>query len=76
MLAMRNLLKFSSLSLFLIINSGCAEKIKEVYIPIKCDVPKRERPALEIGDKIVVSVKLLLVYTEQLEQDLNFCRGE
>lgn len=56
---------------------GCAEPrvvFKEVYIPTKCDIPKRERPAK--GSNISKYLTDILIYTEGLENDLNFCRGE
>lgn len=56
---------------------GCvATKVeyKQVYIPIKCDVPKRERP--QRSTNIVETLKSILVYTMTLEKDLQICRGE
>lgn len=55
--------------------SGCATIYKEVKVPIKCDIPARERPALDTT-RIVEAIKSLLIYTESLEKDLEFCRGE
>lgn len=53
---------------------GCASSsIREVYIPIKCDVPPRIRP--QDTPNLVAKVVNLLVYTEGLENDLNYCRG-
>lgn len=53
---------------------GCASsQIKEVYIPIKCDVPPRTRP--QDTSNLVERVVNLLIYTEGLENDLNYCKG-
>lgn len=53
---------------------GCAStQIKEVYIPVKCDVPPRERP--QNTPNVVEKVVNLLIYVEGLENDLNYCRG-
>lgn len=53
---------------------GCASSsIKEVYIPVKCDVPPRTRP--QDTSNLVEKIVNLLVYTEGLENDLNYCRG-
>lgn len=57
--------------------SACASVSypKEVLIPTKCDIPARARPIFD-NSAIVDSVKNLLIYTETLESDLAFCRGE
>lgn len=62
------------LALFL---CACAPKhivYKEVKVPIKCDIPKREKPPKH--SNITLYLKEILIYTELLESDLNFCRGE
>ncbi|WP_104628697.1 hypothetical protein [Helicobacter bizzozeronii] len=46
---------------------------KPVYIPTKCNVPKLERPALD-SPLVSANIKALLIYTELLEKDLDFCR--
>lgn len=56
---------------------GCATTkvaYKQVYIPTKCDVPKRERP--QKSTNIIETLKSILVYTMTLEKDLQICRGE
>ncbi|WP_066389543.1 hypothetical protein [Helicobacter himalayensis] len=47
---------------------------KEVKVPIKCDVPKREKPKNQ--GNITTFLKDILIYTEGLERDLAFCRGD
>lgn len=64
---------FFGLVLVIMLMCGCSKYPKEVLIPIKCNIDERHRPALNNG--IVENVKDLLIYTESLEQDLNFCRG-
>lgn len=59
---------------FLFALSACADKQIVVKIPIKCDIPKRDKPAKQ--SNITQYLKDILIYTELLESDLNFCRGE
>ncbi|WP_104758903.1 hypothetical protein [Helicobacter bizzozeronii] len=53
--------------------SGCSERIvyKDVYIPTKCKVLKPVRPHKSLNT--LEYLKALLIYTEQLEKDLDFC---
>lgn len=58
---------------------GCSFKeveveYRNVYIPVRCDVPKRERP--KKSNSIAENFKRILIYTEILEKDLKVCRGE
>ncbi|WP_162982970.1 hypothetical protein [Helicobacter sp. L8] len=57
-------------SLFL---CGCVRVYKPVYIPTKCKIPKLERPPLA-SPLVSENIKALLIYTELLEKDLEFCR--
>ncbi len=52
---------------------GCAKKIiyKQVKIPVKCDVVLPTRPSEHLEG--LEYLKELLIYTEHLEKDLNFC---
>lgn len=56
--------------------SGCAKQVvyKEVLIPTKCDVKKRDKPSK--GGSSTYFLRDLLIYTEGLERDLEYCRGE
>jgi len=56
--------------------SGCSftTKYNEVKIPVKCDVPEREKP--KRGNSQVHYLKDILIYVEGLENDLAFCRGK
>lgn len=65
------ILAFSLLSCAFL--SGCMRLYKPVYIPTKCNVPKLERPALD-SPLVSANIKALLIYTELLEKDLDFCR--
>lgn len=53
---------------------GCTEVIevpKEVYVPVKCKV-KQPAPPTDTGD-IVLNNSHILIYTEVLKSDLDFC---
>lgn len=59
------------------LSKGCAQPdvvYKEVKVPIKCDVKERKKP--KQNSNVVLYLKELLIYTEGLERDLAFCRGE
>lgn len=67
----------------LLASSGCAKPAviyKEVKVPVKCDVKKRTRPNLDMNvsnfDKFMQKIHEVLEYTEGLERDLAYCRGE
>ncbi|WP_324737758.1 hypothetical protein [Helicobacter salomonis] len=61
------------LSCAFLVLCGCTHLYKPVYIPTKCNIPKLERPAL--GSSLLLeNIKALLIYTELLEKDLEFCR--
>lgn len=67
----------------LILPSGCTKPAviyKEVKVPVKCDVKKRTRPNLDMNsssfDKFMGTIHEVLEYTEGLERDLAYCRGE
>lgn len=71
-MSFRKLVGLLTLSTFFL--GGCAStQIKEVYIPVKCDVPPRVRP--QDTSNTVEKVVNLLMYIEGLENDLNYCRG-
>lgn len=61
------------MSLILLLNS-CSSIPQKVYIPTYCDVQKREKPQKR-GD-LLEDIKAILIYSELLEQDLEFCRGK
>ncbi|PAF50857.1 hypothetical protein [Helicobacter sp. 13S00477-4] len=52
--------------------SGCV-RVKEVFIPTACQIPKRENP-IKTGD-LAQDVKNILIYSEGIAKDLEFCRG-
>lgn len=70
------MLKICIFALFSIILNGCNDRViyKEVKIPIKCDVLPIKKPSFT-GDYIN-DLKNILIYSEQLEKDLNFCLGK
>lgn len=90
---MKRLKYFASLALlalFALSTSACTSRTaihKEVKIPVKCDVPKRERP--KFNEKLVEEHSLasfvyvveevypaIFQYLEGIERDLAYCRGE
>ncbi|WP_104760556.1 hypothetical protein [Helicobacter cetorum] len=52
--------------------SGCYRVYKPVYIPTKCEIEMPKRPELT-HTEIDKNLEALLVYTETLEKDLQFC---
>ncbi len=44
---------------------------KDVYVPTPCNIAKPTRPPKDLG--LLEYVKALLIYTEGLEKDLEFC---
>ncbi|WP_187854310.1 hypothetical protein [Helicobacter pylori] len=53
--------------------SACAKKViyKKVKVPIKCDIIIPTRPSEHL--EALEYLRALLIYTETLENDLNFC---
>lgn len=75
--ALKYLVQFIIIALLLVLLCACAEPkvvYKEVKIPTKCDIPKRQRP--QKSHNALEYLKNILIYTELLEKDLNFCTGE
>ncbi|AFI03323.1 hypothetical protein [Helicobacter cetorum] len=67
------MLKTTFLSLTaLLALSGCYRVYKPVYIPTKCEIEMPKRPELA-HTEIDKNLEALLVYTETLEKDLEFC---
>lgn len=60
------------LTLILLI-SGCSQ-YKQVLIPVACEISQRERPKSS-GD-MIEDIKAILIYSEGIEQDLDFCTGK
>lgn len=60
----------------LMLFSACASpslSYKQVLIPTKCGINQQQRP-IKSGD-LLKDVQAILIYTELLESDLEFCRG-
>ncbi|WP_104638091.1 hypothetical protein [Helicobacter bizzozeronii] len=53
--------------------TACTPRVvyKDVYIPTKCKVLKPVRP--HKGLNTLEYLKALLIYTQELEKDLDFC---
>ena len=58
--------------------TGCATTTKReaVYIPTKCKTKPIPKPTPSKDSSISQDVAEILQYTEMLERDLEFCRGE
>ena len=61
-----------------IINTiGCAKaESQAVYIPTKCKTKPIAKPTPSKESNISEDIVEILQYTELLERDLQFCRGE
>ena len=66
------------LTIALILLTGCAEVTKReaVYIPTKCKTKPIPKPIPSKESSISQEVAEIFKYTEMLERDLEFCRGE
>lgn len=66
---------------FVLIATGCSSTVEipeTVYVPTKCSITAPERPAsVATGDTdyagMIQDVQNILIYTETLENKLNFC---
>ncbi|GAA9592100.1 hypothetical protein HpHA63_09820 [Helicobacter pylori] len=58
---------------FSVIFTACAKKViyREVKLPVKCDIELPTRPSEHL--EALEYLRALLIYTETLENDLNFC---
>lgn len=75
---MKKELTFITTSLFFtgifISFTACAGQIKEVYIPVKCEVPERVKPQKNDFIDFTDFSAALRAYYKGIEQDLYFCR--
>ena len=53
--------------------SGCASNDRIIYVPTKCDVAPRAKPIK--SQSLTQYLKEVLIYSEGLERDLDYCRG-
>lgn len=62
--------------LALFVFTACAGKceLKEVFVPVKCEVTPKIRPLFT--NELVEDLRQTLIYTELLETDLRLCLGE
>ncbi|MCQ2942444.1 hypothetical protein JT057_07545 [Helicobacter pylori] len=53
--------------------NACAKKIiyRDVKVPVKCDIELPSRPSEHL--ETLEYLRALLIYTENLENDLKFC---
>ncbi len=58
--------------------AGCAEVTKReaVYIPTKCKTKPIPKPTPSKESSVSEEVAEIFKYTEMLERDLEFCKGE
>lgn len=66
------------LTIALILLTGCAEVTKReaVYIPTKCKTKHIPKPIPSKESSVSEEVAEIFKYTEMLERDLEFCKGE
>ena len=66
------------IAVILAVLTGCATTTKReaVYIPTKCKTKPIPKPIPSKESSVSVEVAEILKYTEILERDLEFCRGE
>lgn len=66
------------LAVALTLLTGCATTTKReaVYIPTKCKTKPIPKPIPSKESSISEEVAEILKYTEMLERDLEFCKGE
>lgn len=62
-------MKLITLLICIIALGGCSAKV--VYVPVKCGIIQRTKPVKT--PNIVENIKNILIYTELLEKDLDFC---
>ncbi|CCB80579.1 hypothetical protein [Helicobacter bizzozeronii] len=53
--------------------TACTPRVvyKDVYIPTRCQISKPSRPSKDLD--MLEYLKALLIYTQELEKDLDFC---
>lgn len=68
------ILKAFLLISFMILFIACSCEIKEVYIPIKCNIPELQKPKREEGEDFTEFQARLRAYYKNVESDLHFCR--
>lgn len=66
------------LAIALALLAGCAEVTKReaVYIPTKCKTKPLPKPTPSKESSISQEVAEIFAYTQMLEHDLEFCRGD
>ncbi|KAA8711150.1 hypothetical protein [Helicobacter canis] len=68
---------FVLIAVIIAVLTGCASTKREaVYIPTKCKTKPLPKPTPSKDSSISQDVAEILQYTELLERDLAFCRGE
>ena len=61
------------LGIALLVCVGCASNDRIIYVPTKCDVAPRAKPIK--SQSLTQYLKEVLIYSEGLERDLDYCRG-
>lgn len=68
---------FVLIAVILAVLTGCTTTKREaVYIPTKCKTKSIPKPTPSKDSSISQDVAEILQYTELLERDLAFCKGE
>lgn len=74
----KSILVALSLSILCIGCTNVVEVPKEVYVPVKCKIEKTNPPINKAKDEndfegIRLNNEAILIYTEIIEEDINFC---
>lgn len=65
-----------AIALALLVGCATTTKREAVYIPTKCKTKPLPKPTPSKESSISQEVAEIFKYTEMLERDLDFCRGE
>ncbi len=67
------LLKGVLMGIGVLLLGACTPRVvyKNVYIPTRCQISKPSRPSKDLD--MLEYLKALLIYTQELEKDLDFC---
>lgn len=73
---LRAILLVVAVTVLAIVMFGCSKPVvvyKEVSVPVRCDVPDRHKP--KKSNNTVEYLRDVLIYSEGLERDLDYCKN-
>lgn len=62
--------------MFVACSMNFKKECESIYVPVKCDIPKREKPKRQPNQDFTDFQVELRTYYEMIEKDLEFCRKE